>query len=694
MDGKLHDFLTRSALELGAARGALGDGPWRYGLDEDGIGWLVLDRPDASVNTISDTVLRALDTHLAQIEAETPRALVIRSGKSQGFAMGADIDALADMDAEAAQTLLTEAHGVLDRLEGLSCPTIAVVHGQALGAGFELTLACDYRIAIDGASFGLPEVRLGLHPGLGGTVRLPELIEPTAAMEMMLTGSAAHTEQASELGIADLVVEERHVRTAIAGILRGEVEKRSRGLMARAFALASARSLAAARMRRETQKQAPKDHYPAPHALIDIWAKHGDDPKAMQQAEIASFAELLQTDTSRNLIRAFFLRRKLKQTASDTDDIKDVHVVGAGVMGAEIAAWIAMQGKRVTVSDPDEEALGTMIKRAAEICEDAHKNALETRDTLDRLMPDTMGYGVARADLVIEAGPEKPELKAEIFKDLAKRMKAGSILASNTSSLRLMDFVDHVPAKTRFAGLHFFNPVSKVPLVEVVSHDKTGKPTRDRLLAFCTSIGRLPVAVTDAPGFLVNRALIPYLLEALLLMDEGVAKERIDKAALDFGMPMGPVTLADQVGLDICLDVAESLTKSLKTPIAEIPPMLRDKVEGGHLGRKTGRGFYDWSDGTPEPDTSAPIGDDLTDRLVLPMLNACAECVRTGVVGNADEADAAMIFATGFAPFRGGPLHHARARGHDEVRQRLQEFEHAHGPRFKPDPYWRNDKSK
>ncbi|WP_209425243.1 3-hydroxyacyl-CoA dehydrogenase NAD-binding domain-containing protein [Pararhodobacter sp. SW119] len=694
MEGRLREFLAGSKLELGGGRDALGSGHWRYGRDEDGIGWLILDREDATVNTISDEVLRELDEHLERIEADLPTALVLRSGKAKGFAAGADIDALAGMDAEAAQGLLSEAHGVLDRLEGLSCPTIAVVHGAALGAGFELVLACDYRLAIEGASFGLPEVRLGLHPGLGGTVRLPELIEPTAAMQLMLTGSTAHTAKARDLGIADLVVEERHVRAAIASILRGEVDKRSRGLMARAFSLSSARSLAGARMRRETQKAAPKDHYPAPHALIANWEKHGDDPKAMRKAEIASFAELLQSETSRNLIRAFFLRRTLKQAADTADDIAHVHIVGAGIMGAEIAAWVAMQGKRVTVTDPDQEALGQMIRRATEVCEGAHKDALETRDTLDRLMPDPRGYGVARADLVIEAGPEKPDLKAQIFTDLGKRMKTGAILATNTSSLRLADLVDNAPAKARFAGLHFFNPPSKVPLVEVVSHDKTSAETRNRLLAFCAAIDRLPVAVADSPGFLVNRALMPYLLEALLLLDEGIAKERIDKAALNFGMPMGPVTLADQVGLDICLDVAESLSKSLETPIAGIPALLRDKVEAGDLGRKTGRGFYDWSDGTPEPETSSRIGEDLTDRLLLPMLNACAECVRKGVVGSADEADAAMIFATGFAPFRGGPLHYARARGHDEIHQRLKEFEKAHGPRFKPDAYWRNDTAK
>ncbi len=689
MDSQLIEYIKQSSLELGAAKGALGDGAWRYGKDDENIGWLVLDRSDASANTISETVLRELDAHLAQIEADLPRALVIRSAKAQGFAMGADIDMLAGMEAEATETLLTEAHGVLDRLEGLSCPTIAVVHGPALGAGFELALACDFRIAIDGASFGLPEVKLGLHPGLGGTARLPELIEPTAAMQLMLTGSTAHTRKARDLGIADVVVEERHVRGAVTAILNGEVNQNGRGLMARAFSLASARSIAATRMRREAKTKAPEADYPAPYALIDIWEKYSHDPKAMRKAEIASFAKLLQSETSKNLIRVFFLRRKLKDGAEGANDIAHVHVTGAGTMGADIAAWCAMQGKRVTVHDPDTDALGAMIRRAVQICKDAHKNTLETRDTLDRLTPDPAGYGIARADLVIEAGPEKPELKAEIFADLGKRLKSGAILATNTSSLSLTDLVVHAPAKTRFAGLHFFNPVNKVPLVEVVSHSQTSVATRKRLIAFCNGIDRLPVSVDDAPGFLVNRALMPYLMEALLLMDEGIPKERIDTAARQFGMPMGPVTLADQVGLDICLDVAESLSQSLKTPTADIPALLRDKVEAGHLGRKTGRGFYDWSDGTPSPESGATITDDLTDRLILPMLNACATCVREGVVGSADEADAAMIFATGFAPFRGGPLHYAKARGHDDIRARLEAFAVAHGARFTPDAYWR-----
>lgn len=691
MDGALKNFLKASELELGGATQALGDGHWRYGVDEDKIGWLLLDRSDASINTISDIVLRELEHHLDQIEADPPRALVIRSAKAAGFAAGADIHALARMDADETSKLLTEGHALLHRLEGLSCPTIAVVHGAALGAGFELALACDFRIAINGASFGLPEVRLGLHPGLAGTVRLPELIGPLTAMELMLTGKTVHTKRAKDMGIADIVVEERHLRAAVQAIANDKVSKHRRGVMNKAFDLAAARSLAAEKMRRETQKKAPKEHYPAPYALIDYWAQHGNDRDAMQEAEITSFARLLQSDASKNLIRAFKLRQTLKQGGQSEDHIARVHVIGAGIMGAEIAAWAAMQGKQVSVSDPDEAALGKMVSQAVRICKDAHKDSHATRDTLDRLMPDPQGYGARHADLVIEAGPENPETKGGIFADLAKQMKAGAILATNTSSLQLAGLTEHVPDKARFAGLHFFNPVSKVPLVEVVSHAETSADTRDRLMGFCTAIDRLPVAVADAPGFLVNRALMPYLLEALLMMDAGISKSRIDRAALDFGMPMGPVTLADQVGLDICLDVAESLNKSLDTPLADIPSMLREKVEAGDLGRKTGRGFYDWSDGTPKPDKDDKISFDMTDRLILPMLNACAQCLREDVVGGVDELDAAMIFATGFAPFRGGPMHYAQSRGYGALNARLKEFEKSYGPRFAPDPYWSKD---
>lgn len=685
MTGHVLEFLGETKLELGGATRR--EGNWRAGRDGDGILWLALDKADSGTNTISEEVIRELEGHVAAAEADLPKALVIRSAKPGGFAAGADIGSFDAMSDGGAEEMLKQGHAVLDRIEALNCPTICVVHGAALGAGFELALACDTRIATPGASFGFPEVLLGLHPGLGGTVRLPALIDPTEAMTLMLTGKTAHTKKAKSLGIVDALVEERHVAAAVLAAAQGEITPPAPGLKARAFGFDQARSLAARQMRSQTEKKAPKAHYPAPHALIDLWEEHGDDPTEMQKAEIASFARLLDSETSKNLRRVFFLRQGLKDAGDGKDDITHVHVIGAGAMGAEIAAMAAIKGKRVTLGDVETAPLGKALKLAAKICEDKHLSRIETRDALDRLMPDPKGYGLASADLVIEAAPEGLDVKKTIYDSL--RLKPGAILASNTSSLSVDTLAAEVADKVRFAGLHFFNPVSKVDLVEVVRSSATEDDTVCRLAAFCVAIGKLPARVADYPGFVVNRALTPYLMEAMVLMDEGVPKEVIDSAALRFGMPMGPVTLADQVGLDIGLHVADSLRDSLDKPMAEISDSLRAKVAAGELGKKTGQGFYDWSEGTPHPDASlddAP--DDLTDRLILPMLDACVEVLRKGVAESADQVDGAMIFATGFAPFRGGPMHYAKTRGRDEIVARLKELEEAHGPRFAPDEGW------
>ncbi|MFY0632195.1 MAG: enoyl-CoA hydratase/isomerase family protein [Vannielia sp.] len=687
MTGHVLKFLGETKLELGAA--GPHEGNWRAGRDNDGIFWLALDKADTGTNTISEEVIRELEAHVTAAEADLPKALVIRSAKLSGFAAGADITSFDSMSDEGAADLLKKGHDVLDRIEALNCPTICIVHGAALGAGFELALACDTRIATTGASFGFPEVQLGLHPGLGGTFRLPALIDPTEAMTLMLTGKTAHTRKAKSLGIVDAVVEERHVAAAVQAAVKGEIKPQSQGLKARALGFDQARSLVARQMRSQTEKKAPKAHYPAPHALIDLWEEHGDDRAEMQKGEIASFAELLKSETSKNLRRVFFLRQKLKDAGRGEDGIAHVHVIGAGAMGAEIAAMAAIKGKRVTLGDVETDPLGKALKHATEICKDKHLSRIETRDALDRLMPDPKGYGIASADLIIEAAPEKLDLKEKIYSGLKDRMKPGAILASNTSSLSVDSLATHAPDKPRFAGLHFFNPVSKVDLVEVVRGSATDDATANRLAAFCGAIGKLPARVADYPGFVVNRALTPYLMEAMVLMDEGVSKEVIDSAALRFGMPMGPVTLADQVGLDIGLHVAESLRDSLDTPMAEISDTLRAKVDAGELGKKTGQGFYDWSDGTPHPDedlSDAP--EDLTDRLILPMLNACVEVLREGVAESEDQVDGAMIFATGFAPFRGGPMHYAHARGISDITDRLKALEQAHGPRFAPDEGW------
>ena len=679
-------YLGETKLALGPAGSAEGH-PWRKA-EADGVVWLVLDCADTSTNTISAAVLEGLNAEVEALEKSPPRAVVIRSAKKNGFAAGADINGFREMTGDGTVDMLKQGAEVLDRFEKLPCPTIAVVHGMALGAGFEIALACDYRIAVDGAKFGFPEVNLGLHPGLGGTYRLPALIDPLEAMTMMLTGKTAYTKKAKSLGIADLLVEERHVEAALAAIVAGEVERQKPGLKAKAFQLDAARGFVANRMRSETARKAKREHYPAPYALIDIWEKHGDNRKEMQKAEIESFAELLKTDTSQNLQRVFFLQQGLKNAARGEDGIDHVHVIGAGEMGAEIAAWSAICGKRVTLGDINLKPLGKAVKTAAKICKDKHLSSIETRDVLDRLIPDPKGYGLAKADLVIEAATENPELKEKIYADAEGRMKADAILATNTSSLRLSELSSKLKNPNRFAGLHFFNPVSRMQLVEVVRQDGTDENVLNRLMAFCGEISRLPVPVSDYPGFLVNRALTPYLMEAMVLMEEGVDKEVIDKAAIDFGMPLGPVALADQVGLDICLHVAESLKSSLDKPMPEINEKLRKKVEAGNIGKKSGKGFYDWSDGTPRPDTDKSGPDDLTDRLILPMLDGCVECLRKGVARNADEVDGAMIFATGFAPFRGGPMHYARTRGTEDVRNRLMELAERHGNRFEPDPGW------
>lgn len=689
MTGRVLEYLGETKLELGPA--VERDGHWRTGRDEAGVLWLALDKRDSSVNTISEDVIRELDNHIAEAEDDLPTALVIRSAKSVGFAAGADITGFEKMTDQGAADLLRQAHEVLDRIERLNCPTICIVHGAALGAGFELALACDYRIATPGASFGFPEVQLGLHPGLGGTFRLPSLIGATDGMTMMLTGKTAYTERAKKQGIANAVVEERHLASAVNAVINGEMDRQDAGLIQKTFAVDQARNLAARQMRKQTQKKARPEHYPAPYALIDLWEKHGDDRDAMQRGEIESFARLLKTETSENLRRVFFLQQQLKDAGKGEDGISHVHVIGAGAMGAEIATIAAIKGKTVTLGDIDTQTLGNAIKRAAKICEDKHLSGIETRDALDRLMPDPQGYGIPRADLVIEAASEDQEVKHKIFKSLKGRLKRDAILATNTSSLSVDNLSQSVSAKTRFAGLHFFNPVSQIDLVEIIRGDTTYDKTIRRLAAFCGAIGKLPAIVENYPGFVVNRALTPYMVEAMVLMDEGVDKAVIDTAALRFGMPMGPVTLADQVGLDIGLHVAESLAETLGDKMPPISDKLRKRVERGDLGKKTGKGFYDWSNGTPHPNAdmrNAP--DDLTDRLILPVVNACAEVLRKGVAKDGDQIDAAMIFATGWAPFRGGPVHYAKARGIDDVVETLRELESDHGPRFAPDPGWAN----
>jgi 3-hydroxyacyl-CoA dehydrogenase/enoyl-CoA hydratase/3-hydroxybutyryl-CoA epimerase len=664
---------------------------WRMRADEDGIVWLLFDKKDSSANTLSEDVLAELNAILEKLERDAPRGVVIRSAKPSGFIAGADISQFRGVtDAAQVETTLKRGHAVLDRLDRLPSVTVAVIHGYCLGGGLEVALACDYRIAVEDASFGFPEVLLGLHPGLGGTVRLPRLINPLQAMTMMLTGRSERARSARRLGLVDAVTQERHVRAAVRFAVSGEMTRAKQSFVGSVLDLQPARRLLAARMASEAAKRAPRAHYPAPYALIDLWVAHGGDANAMQMAEISSFAKLLVGDTAQNLVRVFFLRDNLKNLAGGKWDGKRVHVIGAGTMGGDIAAWCAWQGYIVTLGDTNQNAIGGAIKRAAELYgKIGRDNRRRVRDALDRLIPDLTGGGVAGADLIIEAVPENLELKRKIFAGIEPKMKPDAILASNTSSIPLEQLREGLPRPERLVGIHFFNPVSRMQLVEVVSHDQVAAEVLADARAFLGRIDRLPAPVKSAPGFLVNRALTPYLLEALVMLDAGAKKETIDKAAVNFGMPMGPIELADEVGLDICLHVAEMLRGSLHRDMPDAPQWLKDKVAKGELGKKTGKGLYDWKDGhaVKSHEAAAPPPDTI-DRLILPMLDACMTCLREGIVADEQVLDGAMIFATGFAPFRGGPMHYAHTRGYADIRDTLKRLAGQYGPRFQPDPGW------
>jgi 3-hydroxyacyl-CoA dehydrogenase/enoyl-CoA hydratase/3-hydroxybutyryl-CoA epimerase len=694
MESHILDVLADRVLELGPKPAA--SGPYRHfklTRDADGVAWLLFDREGASANTLSADVLAEFDTVLAGLESERPTGLVIRSAKTSGFIAGADVNEFRGAtDPAAVEAQIARAHAVVDRLEAVKFPTVAVIHGFCLGGGLEVALACQMRIAIDGARFGFPEVMLGLHPGLGGTARFTELINPMQAMTLMLTGKTIDARRAKSLGLVDAVTEERHVHNAVKDAVSGRLRRSRPGFLNKLLNAGPVRGFLASRMRAEAAKAAPAEHYPAPYGLIDLWEKHGGDKAAMLAAEKSSFARLMVTPTAQNLIRVFFLRDQMKKVAGSGNKIAHVHVIGAGAMGGDIAAWCANQGLKATLADMKPEPIAGAVKRAADLFGKIIRKRTEVRDALDRLVPDLDGEGVRTADLIIEAVPEKLELKQKVYAGLEPRMKAGAILATNTSSIPLQDLRTTLAKPERLLGLHFFNPVSRLQLVEVVSHDGTDLQLLKEALAFVGAIDRLPLPVKSSPGFVVNRALTPYMLEAMVMLDEKVDKVTIDAAAEKFGMPMGPIELADQVGLDICLAVGDMLRSKFGDLLPPTPAWLRDKVTKGELGRKTGKGFYVWKDGKADKarmsSNAAEPDAEMIDRLILPMSNVCVACLREGIVDDPDMVDGAMIFGTGYAPFRGGPLNYARTRGADNVATTLRQLATKFGGRFTPDAGW------
>jgi 3-hydroxyacyl-CoA dehydrogenase/enoyl-CoA hydratase/3-hydroxybutyryl-CoA epimerase len=675
--------------------GGTGAAPaWGLELDADAIAWLTLDKPASSANVLSRAVLLELERILASFAGRPLRALVIRSAKPSGFIAGADIREFTTLGSES-EALEHIAFGqrLCALLEAMPCPTVALLHGFALGGGLELALACRYRIALGDQKLklGLPEVQLGIHPGFGGTVRSVRVLGVRAAMSLMLTGRTVRAEEALRIGLVDrLVAAAGELAAAAREIIAAAPAPRRAPLSARVLSWPGIRPWLRASMERRVAAKAPRAHYPAPYAIIELWVRHGAHGAAAFSAEAQSAAKLFHSDTARNLIRVFLLQDRLKGLASrGAAAIERVHVVGAGVMGGDIAAWCALIGLQVTLQDRELRFIEPAIARAATLFEKRLPVAAERSAALARLQPDSGGTGVAAAGVVIEAIFEDLDAKRALYAAAEPHMRPEALLATNTSSLTLETLTQTLADPGRFVGLHFFNPVAQMPLVEVVHSAQTRPEALAAAIAFARRIDKLPLPCRSSPGFLVNRVLFPYLYEAMHAAGEGVAFGTIDRAAVEFGMPMGPIELCDVVGLDVVLHVGEIITRELhQTPPAFIE-RLRALVGEGRLGRKSGQGFYAWREGKAvRTAASAPPAADLGDRLVFALINESVACAREGIVEDLDLIDAGVIFGTGFAPFRGGPLTYARHRGIDTCLAVLAQFERQLGPRFRADTGW------
>jgi 3-hydroxyacyl-CoA dehydrogenase/enoyl-CoA hydratase/3-hydroxybutyryl-CoA epimerase len=643
---------------------------WRLSVDYEGIAWALMDREGERVNSMGRRLTEELGeiikwAETAAIHGEI-KGLVLMSAKPTGFLVGADIREFSRFATEPqVEEVVKETLGLLDRIEKLPIPVVAAIHGFCLGGGLELALACHYRIADreEATRLGFPEVKLGIFPGLNGTVRSIQLAGPMDAMTAMLTGRMLRPTAAKAIGLIDQVVPTHHnLRWAARKAVLQKRRSKGAPWWKQMMLKQPVRGLLAKQMRAKTAEKVREDHYPAPFRLIDLFEQYGDDPARMRVAETAIFAPLMASDASRNLRRVFMLSEMLKDEAPKNGfKPKFVHVVGAGTMGGDIAAWCVVCGMQASLQDLDEGQLKKALARAKGLFGKQLRGKTAIDAAVARLIADPKGKYIKHADVVIEAIVEKLDVKQKLFQDLEAQMKPGAVLATNTSSLSLEDIAKPLKDPGRLVGLHFFNPVAQLPLVEVVRGEATRDEEVRKATAFVTAIKKLPLVVKSCPGFLVNRVLTPYMSEAVRRLEEGTPRDKIDQAALTFGMPMGPLELMDMVGLDI----ANKVGQELNLFAAKQETTLTRLVSAGKLGKKTGEGFYVWENGKPkrgETTYDAAELDRLGRELIKPMLDECERALADRIVANEDHVDAGVIFGTGFAPFRGGPLHYRRAQ--------------------------------
>lgn len=648
---------------------------WHFTVDFEGIAWAVMDRKGESMNSLGRGPTEELGEIVMAVEQAAAsgevKGLVLMSAKERSFIAGADIREFEGFDTEQKiEDVVKETLELLNRIDRLPVTVVAAIHGYCLGGGLELALACDWRIADreEATRLGFPEVKLGIFPGLNGTVRALQAAGPMDAMTAMLTGRMLRPSAAKAMGLIDQLVPTRHtLRWAARKAVLQKRKSPGAAWWKRLMLKQPVRSLLAKRMRAETAAKVREEHYPAPFRLIDLFERHGDDPARMRIAETELFTPLMASEASRNLRRVFKLSEMLKDEAPK-NGVKNgfkprrVHVIGAGTMGGDIAAWCVVQGMQASLQDLDEAQIGKALARAKNLFKRQLRTPLAIDTAVARLIADPSGKHIKQADVVIEAIVEKLDIKQSLFRKLEREVKPGAVLATNTSSLRLEDIAKSLADPARLVGLHFFNPVAQLPLVEVVRGEGTREEEVRKACAFVTAINKLPLIVKSCPGFLVNRVLAPYMMEAVRRYQSGEPREKIDQAALKFGMPMGPLELMDMVGLDIANHVGEELDLA-----PEGDNVLAALVKQGKLGKKTGEGFYVWEGGKPKREQAAYDQAELERlgrALVQPMLDEAERALDDRVVASADHVDAGVVFGTGFAPFRGGPLHYRRKQDH------------------------------
>ncbi|MCP5539577.1 MAG: enoyl-CoA hydratase/isomerase family protein [Akkermansiaceae bacterium] len=671
---------------------------------DDGIAELVFDRAGSAANIFDMPALDELDRHLETIENDASlRGLIVRSAKPAIFIAGADIKSLARETGDALEAFIGKGQRVFQRLADLKIPTAAAIHGACLGGGFEIALACDWRVASlsDATRIGLPETMLGILPAWGGSTRLPRLIGLPKALDLILAGKQVPPKLAKKLGLVDgLAPVERIVDLATGLLGKGKAVRKTPWLTNNPVSAAVIRAAAGRKIRAQT-----RGHYPAQLAALNVVSRAGSGPLAESLGrEREEVLKLARTDAAKNLIRIFLLQENAKKTrphpTAEARKVGRTAVIGAGVMGAGIAQWLAARGLPVVLRDLDDARLGAGMATIGKLFREGVKRRVftpvEAMRASDLISPSAAPVPMDRVDLVIEAAVENLEIKKKIFADLSSRVSPETVLATNTSALPIGEIGhgDGVTHPERLVGVHFFNPVHRMKLVEIVVTEATSPGTIETALAFVRAIGKLPVVVKDSPGFVVNRILMPYLIEAGRLFERGVDPVAIDEAMLDFGMPMGPLRLLDEVGLDVASHVAATMGAAFGDRFA-MPAVLAKLVEKGHLGRKSGRGFFEHRGKKTAPNAEAlalrgeaagdaPDRPAIAERLALLMANESFRVLEEGVAASADDIDFAMILGTGFAPFRGGPVTWANTVGLPVVREKLAALGETEGELFAP----------